>query len=318
MSPAAQINKNESRVIPDVQQLRDIVLELFDNVGFDYKQAFVSEDIKLRKAMEDAVGFNDLSPQVRQAASTCFKVSYDFANCVYRHAPEEIRVLVGVYLFLLLYVADDTTPDRMLLLRDFSHKFLHHEPQGAPLFDLLPGVLLDDFTKHYGTSARTFMVKHCLDYLQSSFLEFQYPNGFTAINEAFPVWLRRKTGNSETFAFLMFPESMFPEDTHLSEFIVAIPDISDFFDTGNDVLSYYKERIVGSEENNFIANDAVMRGVTEVESLKATAKQVKVLVDRITKSLSPNKELLACWKSLYKGFFLYHFTQERYRLKEVL
>jgi len=308
---------NASRGIPAVKQYKEILLHVFAKTGYDYKQDFVSEDVELRKALEDAFDLDNLSVTARQAISNGFQVGYDFANLVFHHASADIKFLVGKYVILGVYTADDTAPDRMVLLQQFTEKFVSNEPQGEVYLDAFARLLSHDIRNHYGPFATSCIIKNCLEFLGSSALEHQYPNGFRATSEQFPNWLRRKTGNGETYAFFLFPEATFPEHRLLSDFLAAIPDMAEWINLTNDVLSYYKERVVGREDNCYIVNDAVMLGVTEMEALEASVRYLGVLHDRVVAVLSPKEELLASWKNLERGFIMFHLKQERYKLNDL-
>ncbi|KAG6006668.1 hypothetical protein E4U21_006813 [Claviceps maximensis] len=316
-APGTQTD-NVSRGIANINQYRSIVLDVFTKMGYDYKKDIMPEDAELRKALSDILEVDTLSATQRRALSPYFEMGYDYANICCHHLPAETKNLIATYLSLVMFMDDDTGLEKRTILQQFNQKFLKHEPHGDRFFDQLAQLLMHDIEKHFGPFATTYIIKNLMEYVVVSVSEQQYPNGYPATSECFPDWLRSKSGNGEAFAFFIFPEVLFPEKDMLGHYLAAIADITDWLGLVNDVLSYYKERVVGSEDNCYIVNKAVMRGVTELESLHAAAKHIDVLTDRITAVLSPNEELLATWRGLQRGYLMFHVKQPRYKLKDLL
>ncbi|KAG6002503.1 hypothetical protein E4U54_000865 [Claviceps lovelessii] len=310
--------ENGPRGVSAIKQYKNILLELFAKMGYDHEQQTPPVDTKFRKAMEDAFDLKNLSPTRRQAISHSFEVGYDYANLVVPYVPEETRLLIGRYVVLAVYTADDSSDEAgVAMLEQFVQKFIKNEAHGDAFVDDYDRLLRQDLSKHYGPFSTANIIKSCFQFLSITAVEHQYANGFPVTSDSFPDWLRLKTGDGETYALYLFPDALFPEQKLLGHFLPAIPDLAEWFDLTNDMLSYYKERVVGSEENGYIVNRAAMLGVTEMESLEVCAKQVGVLYDRITAVLSSNKDLLAAWKCAVNGYILFHIKQPRYRLNDL-
>ncbi|KAG5942770.1 hypothetical protein E4U53_007165 [Claviceps sorghi] len=307
-----------SREVVLIKQYKKIVLKLLDRMGYDYKQGFGPEDTDLRRGMEDALYSGNPSQADRQAFSRGFEFGYDLASTVYSHVPLDARVLIGRSMALSVYAEDDIVPEKVRLLQQFNQKLLKHETHGDEYFDQYARLLTHDVEKLYGPFATSCIVRNFLAFVASCAVECQHPSPFSAPSGQFHDWMRRETGLGDGMAFMMFPDATFPEQRLLDDILVAIPDIADWTPLANDVLSFYKERVVGNEQNGFISNKAASLGVTEIECLEACARRVELLHDRITEVFSANEELTAAWKSYKNGYIMFHVKQARYKLKEFL
>ncbi|KAG6021739.1 hypothetical protein E4U41_002417 [Claviceps citrina] len=309
--------EDASRSIPSVKQYKDLVLHVLAKMSYDYNQDPAPEDLELRKAMENALDVGSRSTTLRQAILEPFEAGYAVANIAYHHSPWETKLFIAIYTTLAIYIDNEASPDRLNMLKGFAQKLLKHEPHENPYHDHLARLITNDAGKLFGPFATSCIITSCLDYIVGCGLELEYPNGFPAMSESLPGWVRRKTGNSDAYSFFLFPEAVYPEDRLLGHFLAAIPDVVEWINNMNDILSYYKERIVGSEGNCYIANGARILGETELEVLRKTAEHTEVVQDRITAVLSRKEELLKPWKHFANGYIKYHMHAKRYKLKDI-
>ncbi|KAG6826966.1 hypothetical protein H0H92_013721, partial [Tricholoma furcatifolium] len=78
--------------------------------------------------------------------------------------------------------------------------------------------------------------------------------------QAWPDYLRQKTGSSAAFAYMIFLQ------TDVTDFIQAMGDIAVYMDLTNDILSFYKEEMAG-EIQNYVHNRAHARRKSCLETL---------------------------------------------------
>jgi hypothetical protein len=88
--------------------------------------------------------------------------------------------------------------------------------------------------------------------------------------------------------------------------------------TGNiysDLLSFYKEELVG-EKKNFVHDRARVMGKDLETALMDTMEDVIDCVNRGREVLQGEKEKQA-WESFLIGYVAFHFISPRYRLEEL-
>ncbi|KAF8534738.1 Trichodiene synthase, partial [Trichophaea hybrida] len=180
-----------------------------------------------------------------------------------------------------------------------------------------------EIPNYYGPISSGCILKSTIDYCIGSIIECEYPDGISIppSSSRFPQYLRRKTGTSESFVHFMFPDIIFPEKQFMGTYLPAIPDIIEIVDRVNDVMSFYKECVVGTEENNFIITSAKLRGCDPItildkicQDLVKLSKDVKATLDRAP---GGNTELKEAFSVYVEGFIMWHITGKRYRLDEI-
>ncbi|KIJ32779.1 hypothetical protein M422DRAFT_116187, partial [Sphaerobolus stellatus SS14] len=252
---------------------------------------------------------------------TC--ASTDFT---YRHHSLEVKAFISIFTTLLLSI-DDTVqrmpeeilPDLETLPRKLGMGVIQTEKYQHPNMERFVKHFTLESPKHFGPYGCAAIVKSTLDTLMGYIIEGKYPEGITAsVSSArFPRYLRIKTGNSEAFWAFLWPEYLFPEETHLKLLIPTAPDIVEVIDTVNDILSFYKESVVGSEENTYIMNCARMKGTTPVEEIRREYKRQLELINDIRKALTENEKARAVWDTFIHGYLRWHLNMDRYRLDEI-
>jgi len=186
------------------------------------------------------------------------------------------------------------------------------------LFGCLAKLLEDDTGKFFSDYVTGAIRKATIDYFLAGLIE----TGFVFVERAvegskFPRYQRMKSGSSEAFSMFLFPEERFPERAFLGKYVVVVPEMVDWLDHVNDFLSYYKERVVGQESDTFVENQARVDGGSEKEVLDSMGDmlgkaRMKILKSELDEKM---KEGLLRWM---EGYVVYHLTQNRYRLKEIL
>lgn len=84
---------------------------------------------------------------------------------------------------------------------------------------------------------------------------------------------------------------LFPEEKYLSAIIPVIPDFIELVDMINDIMSFYKESVVGTEKNTYFMNTARMRGCSPVEVLEETCNRMAGLTKDATQSFDKFRDL---------------------------
>ncbi|OOG00250.1 hypothetical protein ASPCADRAFT_502624 [Aspergillus carbonarius ITEM 5010] len=128
-------------------------------------------------------------------------------------------------------------------------------------------------------------------------------------------FLRRMTGMGEAFAHLCFPRTLGipPED-----YILLIPELEDFMNHVNDVLSFYKESLVGDEVENHILRYARFNQVSVQESVAHFITLAEQSTRNIRQLTAGRPELQRVTELFLQGYLRFNAECPRYRLKECM
>ncbi|KAH8817068.1 isoprenoid synthase domain-containing protein [Xylogone sp. PMI_703] len=236
----------------------------------------------------------------------------------YPFAEEEVLVSIGIFT-TYLFIIDDFGKDFTNDLENFQARLLSGEPQ--------PNLILKSFLEFmptmrtlYGRFACDMMLKATIEFIGGCLLENQYDGHIEPPRTAptFASYFRLKTGYAEPYAHFLFPEAKYPEASHLQEYLPIIPDLLNFINYSNDVLSFYKESIVANERFNYIYNYSRTHDVDIHQSLERTCKEVVESVRNIRATLSStNSQMLEDVEQFLQGFIAYHVYEYRYRMSEL-
>lgn len=253
-----------------------------------------------------------LEPLLRLAPVLCA-----FGDLAYRHLPLPIRTFVAAFTTIATYIDDISA---LPGFAGFQSSLPLNEQHEHPVLAQFCRYLCVETPKYYGSYGASCIIKAGLDFITGCKLEAMFPHGFPpARSKLFPRFIRKKTGISEAYAHALFPEELFPEKIWLAKYITAIPDMIDVIDLTNDVLSFYKESVVGDEENTFIQSYARTFSCTAVEALNRISEDVVQANSNSLEVLgSGGEELAKVYDDCIKGYVTWHFTQKRYRMAEIM
>ncbi|TFY60301.1 hypothetical protein EVG20_g7470 [Dentipellis fragilis] len=164
--------------------------------------------------------------------------------------------------FMLL--SEDGLKEDIGAIRAFSECFIRNVPQKHHMLDHL-AALIHQLPEIFDQVAASIMTTSVLNFITAIALEHELEG--TAVGSAplssleksavrYPIFARVMTGAGEMFALWVFGVQGLP----LSAYLQAVPDIVDFINYGNDILSFYKEEMAG-ETVNLVHTLARCRGV---------------------------------------------------------
>ncbi|KAL4733616.1 isoprenoid synthase domain-containing protein [Aspergillus similis] len=182
----------------------------------------------------------------------------------------------------------------------------------------------DVIPRFYGPFASDMIRKAIVEFISASVLETEYAGRITLSPTApdFPYYFRQKTGLPEAYAFFAFPEALFPESVFMPVYLPVIPDLMRYVSLANDLLSYYKESVVGRERFNYTLNHARTNNLTPLALLRETVSSLNACVANVRAALA-NRDSADCTDlqdaatKLFSGYAVYHYSSARYRLSEL-
>ncbi|RAL01218.1 terpenoid synthase [Aspergillus ibericus CBS 121593] len=135
--------------------------------------------------------------------------------------------------------------------------------------------------------------------------------------QRWPFYLRLKSGIAEAYAWMAFPPALYPENTHFRVYLLAVPELTYVFNAVNEIFSFHKECIVGTERSNFVSNVAIANSVSPLRALELLCDETIQAMRRVRSILSVKPGMKQDIEPLFHGYILYHLSQTRYRLAEL-
>lgn len=159
--------------------------------------------------------------------------------------------------------------------------------------------------------------KATIEYVEGAILECAF-EGPPKKAVSFPTFLRIKTGIAEVWGHWAFPEDTFPEAKYRKLYLPAMPALGDSIIYINDILSFYKETMIGPEQTNTICNIASAKNLTLLEALEELVEYTIARVWEYRAVLAPYPELLKYADGFILSYIGWHFNEAwRYHLDDM-
>jgi len=297
-----------------LEDFRTIVKDFLHDIGFQlptkgFDTSFVKEVIHHFSTLP----VTDLAARrfeaIAEWVSIGVGVSYPFLPS---STHREISIFT-TYLFIIDDYGDEEEDD----LQHFTSALVTGQAQpNAILRTFLE--FLPSLKAHYGPYAYDMFVKSTIEFINGCLLEQRLNHKFQtpAYATSFPRFFRLKTGYADPYAHFLFPEYMWQEKECLQVYLPCLPDLINYINHSNDLISFYKESILGNERFNYICNYAKAERIPVTEALRRTAEDTLESVRRIRKVLDGHPEMLQSVECFVQGFLTYHLLCPRYRIIE--
>lgn len=177
---------------------------------------------------------------------------------------------------------------------------------------------LQKTNRYFGPYGSSMIIKSTIEFIESTNIENDF-NEFAPIDAVrFPHYLRLKTGMPEVYAHTIFPNDLFPESQFRKFYLPAMPALCDIINYVNDLLSFYKETIQGTERINYICTVAKSTSKTALQCLYDISDVIEKCVAEMRRVLQPHSALLAHANDFVTNYISWHlYTTSRYHLNEV-
>lgn len=227
---------------------------------------------------------------------------------------KEVRQRVGFFT-AFLGALDDQGPRFLDELRRFSQDMLHDTPQIPLLRDYK--TLCAEFGDYYISFCADKIAVGVINFASSTALEHE-KHDFTSLPDTpnFPHYFRFMTGLVEAYTWFLLPEDIF-SPARFDLFIQIVPDLMDYTNAVNDLLSFYKEYFVAGERSNLVCLRAKAEGCGLEKVLNSLCGESEVYAARIKAVASEDKELLQVVNAYLEGYIGFHVSQPRYYLREL-
>ena len=295
----------------DPQLLKDFLHDMsFDCNTYPYARNHDLERMVLIKAANLGLSYGDIQPMTYSHKFAC-----SLAESCYADQPLDFKVFVAMYTWSI------TTFDDLYMdspeIQTFALKFGTGEPQGRPHLDSFARFLKQETPKFFGPCVTNLIIISALDGVNGHIIESRFANGFPHSMTGFSAWMRAKTGYADSYGYFQFNEREFPESEWLGRYIQGLPYVRDVFGFINDILSFYKERVL-KKENTLISNLAEENGCDAMASLKDLCAQTVTMTHDLRQMFGrEGGALLKPFDTFIDGYFKWHLDMDRYRLGEI-
>ena len=299
-------------VVFDPQLIKDFLLDIsFDCNTLPYPRNLILEAMAVVKVADLGLSHHDLQPMAYIHNLACY-----FAESCYVNQSLDFKVYVAVYTWLLVAV-DDLFLDSPEI-QTFVLKFGTGEPQGHPHLDCLVRLLKYETPKFFGSCVTNLIISCTLDGINGHIIESRFLHGFPHSMSGFSAWMRIKTGYADAYGLFIFSERDFPESEWLGCYIQSLPTLRNVINHINDILSFYKERVLRREANTLISNLAEENGCDVIASLKDLCAHTVAMTHEIRHGYArAGGALLKAFDSYIDGYVKWHLESKRYHLGEI-
>lgn len=227
---------------------------------------------------------------------------------------EDVQRLIGMYTALYL-VLDDEGDTMVAEISQFRKRLTKQESQSAP-FELLTR-LFSEFDRVFPPVVANKLFAGILASLTSLEVELDRSTEFTGVGSPmFAKYFRNMNGSSEAYVyFLLAHEGL--TVSKLKYFLQAVPELWNITDEINDLMSFYKESIVGDERDTYVYHQARVTGVSIQDALQNLAKDIPRRSELIGRIFEDDNLLRDKAQQFVIGQIEFYLTSERYRLSEL-
>jgi hypothetical protein len=223
----------------------------------------------------------------------------------------------SVQLWMALYTAcgiycDDKFQKDSNSAAMFCERFMRGQPQGDRALDAFVDLALETSSLFPRVRAN-LIVSSTLNFITSLLVDEQMQGlKVSAYADNYPAYSRIMSGLSEPYALAAFPAEL-----PLESFIHALPSLLTFTVNANDVLSFYKEEILGETVTLVLLVESC-QGCSRSHAFHSIINEAVEAHEKILRILAPNKAALDAYQSFASGYVDYHTSlNSRYHLDEL-
>ncbi|KAL6852485.1 hypothetical protein ACO1O0_007030 [Amphichorda felina] len=227
---------------------------------------------------------------------------------------KQTQLLIGLYSANWL-IMDDTGKDMGFDIGRFKQRLITQEQQ-PPLFKL-EAWLFSEFDKVFPSMVANKIVAGALNAISSLEVEIDESVEFKGLaSPDFPRYFRNMTGTSEPYVYFLLTNEVYSM-ARLKHFIRAVPELWNFTDEINDLMSFYKESIVGTERDTYVYHQTQFNETTIIEVLRGLGEDIRRRVKLIDEIFADDEVLQKLAREYVFGNVHFYFASERYRIKEL-
>lgn len=312
--PQAQLQEIENMPVVPLSTYKEIVEDFLTEAGFQLPP--YAQDAAFDQEVIDVCLAQDLPAKRMEVIA---KLGAAAAKWFYPKHPRELQIELGKFT-ALAFTIDDLGHMFPEALRTYRTRLVTGQPMDAKIMRSLVAQAHEVAQQYYDTWDGDMIVKAVLEFFSANLVEIERGAQLkpTEDSPSFTSYFRLKSGVAEPFAYFIFPllRSRHPGDcAHLP----MIPDLMAFMDEVNDIMSFYKESMVGDERDNAIYMHANAQGQGLTQALLDYRASALELIARIRAFAASQEEagIKNQVEEFLNGYMAFHLTYPRYRLSEL-
>lgn len=296
------------------------------DIEFDLRQPLKTYPTELYDQLREWISCQGLKEYQLVLLLRLLPACTSAADKWYPRASFDLKRYIALYTTFLLYVDDRAEKDLEKVLPDLqsiaskSIRGLQSITCQDGAIALWLNLVVSQTANFFGPYSTGVIAKGFVDFILGNIVEadlaksLTLPAKFASRSSQF---IRDKTGAGEVYAHFLFPDHLVTESEHLQTYIQFIRLIVDIINHVNDILSFFKESVVGSDENTHIMNIARAVGCPPLEILKKVCLEMTEAIKVIQVSLKDIPIVREIWNEFVNGYIMWHIYHDRYRLKEL-
>ncbi|KAL4892316.1 hypothetical protein BDV59DRAFT_55757 [Aspergillus ambiguus] len=243
------------------------------------------------------------------------KVGALVANYFYPLHSDRAKFLIGLYTALYL-VLDDVGPAMVPDIARFRQRLLQPNRDQPEIFDLLATVM-EGFDREFSTPCANKLFVSVINSLSSLEIEYDRSASFTAkASPSFPKYFRNMNGSSEAYVFFLLPGELYSMQ-RMKLLLQGVPELLDITDEINDLFSFYKESIVGTESDTFVYQKSRVDGISVRQTLQTLCNSILRRRSLIWRIFEDDPLLQSLASEYVLGQVQFYLSCERYRLSDL-
>ncbi|KAK9859158.1 isoprenoid synthase domain-containing protein [Penicillium brevicompactum] len=306
-------------------QIGEILQTWLRNVGFDLQQPVRSFNTKLYSELKEWIISQNLQEDQLTRIWGLLPACTSAADKWYPNASHQLKRYIALFTTFLLYLDDTAEQDLESILPDLqrvssgAYNGFHTLKCDDSVVTLWLELVATETGKFYGPYSSGVITKGLVDFMLGNTVESNLAAGLNLpakFGQRASKFVRDKTGAGEVYAHFIFPEHLAEESGHLPTYIPFIACMLEIIDDINDILSFYKESVVGTETNTNIMNRARTSCCSGHDILKQICGEVAETMNVVNTGLTEKGIAGKLWRDFVDGYIIWHICENRYRLKE--
>jgi Trichodiene synthase (TRI5) len=274
-------------------------------------------DLSIEQGIADHFESRGFPPEYISKVLPAIKCGAVIVSTSYPFLTWRTRVMLGLYSACVILI-EDRTREIVEDLKNFGTRLFLSQPQPNRLLRCWVDSIIE-IGNFCGPIGRHSIMKGSLEFVNACILEYEYHDRleFPTTAPVFPEYLRGLSGIGEAYAFFIFPQAKYPEDSYLARYLPAIRYLSLYICYTNDIFSFYKESVISDEPLTFIGNYSRAKRITSLEALEQVYALTTEYIQRIRQIVSVDPRLQEDVEKFMHGYVAFHMTEARYRFSDL-
>ncbi|KAI0643173.1 terpenoid synthase [Trametes meyenii] len=293
-----------------ITEAKDAVRDFLTRI--QYQPLGITPDSTLRAAVSaEVVSWEaNINPHVMEVM---IDTGCTTAESTYSHTSRLAQLFIAIFTAYWVYI-DDSAAHKSGACADFVRHLVAREEQPDPVLRRAAAHLAELY-QCFPSIGADAITASCLDAFMGMHVEEMTSNGAIVPGATrYPYFLRLRTGLAAAYSHFNFIKGW--RDPANVGYLQVLPELDHITVAVNDIISFYKESIVG-ETNNYIYLRATAEKKTALVVLTELVEETVDTVSRIEAITAEDPELRAICRSYIMGYVEFHFRAKRYRLDDL-